>query len=100
MKMTAETANKVFDIIANEGKHQQEHIDYHREEFVEQALRGTMGEHWYPTKAGSSIKVYFQYWNPTALEVRFYAQTLNTVHDKTLVADAHKALEDAGFLVF
>lgn len=98
--MTADTANKIFDVIANEGKHPQKYIDSYREEFVAGALKGNMSEHWYPTNAGSNIKVYFQYSNPNAVAVRFYAQTLNTVHDKTLVKDAHKALEAAGFVTY
>ncbi|MBC9704896.1 MAG: hypothetical protein H9W81_07950 [Enterococcus sp.] len=99
MKMTPEAANKIFDIIATEGKHPQEYINHHREEFITKMMDGA-GEHWYPTKAGSNIKMYFGYWNPNTIEVRIYAQRLNTVHDKTLVADTEKALKDAGFRVF
>lgn len=100
MKISIEEANKIFDIIANEGKHPQRYIDSYREEFVRKFAAGDMYEHWYPTDAGSSIKVYFQQGWANVIGVRFYAQTINTVHDKTLVEDAHKALAAAGFTVY
>lgn len=98
MIVDAGTANEIFDIIAKEGKHGEKYIDMYREEFVNHFTTDGKGEHWYPTPAGSSIKVYFNpARNSRGLAVTFYAQTINTVHDKTLVEDATAAAEKAGF---
>ena len=93
MKMTAEIANKVFDILVNEGNHDSNILDYKREEFVHMMTTGNgAGEHWYPTNCGSSIKVYFHgFFRP---EITLYAQTINPIHEKDLVENANRALNE------
>lgn len=100
IQIDEESANKIFDIIAKEGKHPQRYIDSYREEFVRHMVAGNMFEHWYPTDAGSNIKIYFHPLWAGGVKVRFCAQTINDFHDKTLVEDAHKALLAAGFSIY
>ena len=91
MKMNEELANKVFDILANEGNHAKSYIDYRRAEFVHNMTTGEgLNEHWYPTESGSSIKVYFSWFRYA--EFKLYAQTINPVHEKNLVENANREL--------
>lgn len=93
MKLTEELANKVFDVIITEGKHSQTYEKYYREEFVSKVTTDGLYEHWYPTEAGSSIKVYFLSGN----EAYFHAQTLNASHDKDLTKEANAKMRELGF---
>lgn len=90
--MSVELANGVFDILATEGNHDKEYIDYHREEFINKMTNGNgANEHWYPTNSGSSIKVYFRWY--ARPEVTVYAQTINPIHEKDLVENTARALD-------
>lgn len=90
--MTAEAANKVFDILETKGNHKKAYIDYHREDFVQHMVNKGAFEHWYPTECGSSIKIYFNFFRRPKITI--YAQTINDIHEPTLVADVTEALDE------
>lgn len=94
MKMSAELANQVFDIIANEGNHAKSYIDYRRAEFVDNMVREGAWELWYPTECGSSIKVYFRTNMTRKAVFTVYAQTINDIKEPTLVEDVTKAFNE------
>lgn len=96
MKLTEELANKVFDVLVNEGNHEKVYLDMRRDDFVDKMTTEGANEHWYPSENGSSIKVYFQEFSNT---VYVYPQTYNHVHEKGLRGKANRALKELGFNV-
>lgn len=96
MKLTDEIANKVFDVLSNEGNHKKEYIDQYREEFVHKVTTDGMSRHWYPTENGGSVQVYF---NEYSNLVYVWPETTNPVHEKNLRKNANRALKDLGFNV-
>lgn len=99
MKLSADQANRVFDILVEKGNFgssfgskDDNYIAYKREEFVQYLADGT-NEYWYSSACGSSIKVYFDQFS-TNRPIWLYAQTYNPSKEATLVADVNAALED------
>lgn len=92
MKMTAEAANKVFDILETKGNHKKSYIDSYRADFVHYMETKGAFEHWYPSECGSSIKIYFNFYRRP--EITIYAQTINDINEPTLVADVTTALNE------
>lgn len=90
--MTAEVANKVFDILETKGNHKKSYIDRDRADFVNHMVTKGAFEHWYPSECGSSIKIYFNLFRRP--EITIYAQTINDINEPTLVDDVTKALND------
>lgn len=92
LAINALQAGEVFNILAKFGNLDDSdlsYFQYKKDEFIGYCAEG-ISEYWYPSKCGSSIKVYFDGW--VEQSIRVYAQTLNTQKEATLVEDTNKAL--------
>lgn len=92
MKLSLVQVNEVFDIMVNVGNFDTKnssYTEYQREEFVHKIANEGMGEYWYSSNAGSSMKVYFG--NNFAPTITFHAQTMNPIHEPNISENMNKA---------
>lgn len=59
MIFTKDQANRLFDIIETIGQHEDSNLGFYRPEFVRNAMAGVQ-EHYYVTRSGSAVTVFFQ----------------------------------------
>lgn len=78
MRITENQADQLFTILVEKGNMDgsEGYIAQKRFEFIESITTNGLNEYWFPTKSGSSIKVYFHWFS--ANPVTFHAQTLST----------------------
>lgn len=95
MTFTAEQANAIFGIILDKGNFDKRYpgmVEEKRHEFVESVVKNHSSEYWYPSANGSSFKVFTNAgFGPYPPKVQFYAQTINSVHEKGLVKNMEEA---------
>lgn len=105
MNISVTAANEIFDILISKGHFDvDESIDYMRAEFVERFSNpeNNSGEYWYPSKHGSSFKLYFSQefafveggTHVLYNKVSFVAQTFNPTYEKNVVQEVNDALMD------
>lgn len=93
MKLTETQANDIFTILVEQGNMDasEAYINQKRFDFVQQMTTTGHNEYWFPTKNGSSMKIYFA--NYASQPISAYAQTLST-KDKGIVATLNAAFSN------